>query len=76
MGLSNTRKEALTMLYEERSGPKTITYVFTLHMDTLGAHPNTFYRSFTFDRSFISGTRLAPSLRGYAGSPLNSRSVG
>ena len=56
MGLSDTRKESLTLIYEERMGDDTITYVFTLHVDTLGAHPNTFYRSFTFDR--VSGKEL------------------
>lgn len=56
MGLSEDRKEALTINYEERSGNATVTYVFTLFLDTLGAHPNTFYRTFTFDR--VTGGEL------------------
>lgn len=51
MGLSEDRKEALTITYEEKPGDATVTYTFTLFLDTLGAHPNTFYRTFTFDRS-------------------------
>lgn len=57
MGLSDDRKESLAIAYEERSGDATVTYVYTLYMDTLGAHPNTFYRTFTFDTA--SGKELA-----------------
>ena len=49
MGLSDLRKESLTIIHEERVATHTVSYVFTLHLDTLGAHPNTFYRTFTFD---------------------------
>jgi len=49
MGLSDTRKESLVMGYEEQIGTHTVSYAYTLHMDTLGAHPNTFFRTFTFD---------------------------
>lgn len=49
MGLSETRKESLTILHEERVSAATVSYVYTIHLDTLGAHPNTFYRTFTFD---------------------------
>lgn len=49
MGLSDTRKESIMIDFEERRGAKTASYVFTLFVDTLGAHPNTFYRTFTFD---------------------------
>lgn len=50
MGLSSTRKENLTISYEPHTSPTTVSYVFTLFLDTLGAHPNMFYRTFTFDR--------------------------
>lgn len=49
LGLSETRKESLTIAYEEKLGAHTASYVYTLHLDTLGAHPNAFYRTFTFD---------------------------
>ncbi len=49
MGLSEDRKESITITYEEKSGDHTISYAYTLYVDTLGAHPNTFYRTFTFD---------------------------
>lgn len=49
MGLSEDRKESIQIAYEEIKGEKTVSYVYTLFVDTLGAHPNTFYRTFTFD---------------------------
>jgi len=49
MGLSEDRKESIQISYEEIKGEKTVSYVYTLYVDTLGAHPNTFYRTFTFD---------------------------
>lgn len=49
MGLSEDRKESITITYEEGWGLHTASYAFTLYVDTLGAHPNTFYRTFTFD---------------------------
>lgn len=51
LGLSDTRKESLQIAYEELQGAATVSYAYTLHLDTLGAHPNTFYRTFTFDRA-------------------------
>lgn len=49
MGLSEDRKESIQIAYEEIKGENTVSYVYTLFVDTLGAHPNTFYRTFTFD---------------------------
>lgn len=49
MGLSEDRKESITIAYKEAWGLHTASYAFTLFVDTLGAHPNTFYRTFTFD---------------------------
>ena len=59
MGLSEDRKESITIAYEEAWGLHTASYAFTLFVDTLGAHPNTFYRTFTFD--LATGTELAMS---------------
>lgn len=57
MGLSSTRKESISIEYEEKAGPGTVSYVYTIFVDTLGAHPNVFYRTFTFD--LASGKELA-----------------
>jgi hypothetical protein len=43
-------KYAMTTEYKLYTSPKTISYVFSIYQDTMGAHPNTYYRSFTFDR--------------------------
>lgn len=49
IGITETRKESVTITYEVREGARTVSYVFMLAIDTLGAHPNFFYRTFTFD---------------------------
>lgn len=49
MGLSEDRKESIRIGYEEYTAAHTVSYAFTLFVDTLGAHPNTFYRTFSFD---------------------------
>lgn len=41
----------MTIEYSLAESPKTITYLYLIYQDTLGAHPNTYYRTFTFDRS-------------------------
>lgn len=51
LGLSDARKESIVIRYEEFGGTPTLSYVYTIHVDTLGAHPNTFFRTFTFDRA-------------------------
>lgn len=48
MGLDQ-RKESVEIKYEVKSGPRTVSYVYTIYQDTLGAHPNTYFRTFTFD---------------------------
>lgn len=44
------RKYTLSAAYEAHQGTHTVSYVYTLIQDTGGAHPNTFYRTFTFDK--------------------------
>ena len=51
------RKYALGIEYKTYEGPATISYVYQLYADTLGAHPNTTYRTFTFDKK--TGALLA-----------------
>lgn len=43
------RKYALGIAYDMYTGARTVSYVYTMHQDTGGAHSNAFYRSFTFD---------------------------
>lgn len=43
------RKYTLGMSYKMYTGMQTVSYVFTMNEDTLGAHPNTYFRTFTFD---------------------------
>lgn len=66
MGFDQGRKEAFAVSYTLQKGTASVSYIFTLFEDTFGAHPNTYYRSFTFDSKtgeglglddlFVSGT--------------------
>lgn len=49
MGLGKDRKEKLQIAYLIASSPHTVSYIFTVYEDTLGAHGNTFFHTFTFD---------------------------
>ncbi len=58
---------SLSIDYDVYHGVRTISYVYTIEEDTGGAHPNTYYRTFTFDTStgeslglggiFVNGTK-------------------
>lgn len=43
------RKYELGIEYKTYASNATLTYVYQMYMDTGGAHPNAFYRTFTFD---------------------------
>lgn len=45
----NGRKETLQIAYLMASSPHTVSYIFTIYEDTLGAHGNTVFRTFTFN---------------------------
>lgn len=49
MGFDQGRKETLQITYTTASSPHTLSYIFTIYEDTLGAHGNTFFKTFTFD---------------------------
>lgn len=49
-GLGDGRKYAMGFSYDEYSSANTVSYVFLVYEDTLGAHPNAFYKTFTFDK--------------------------
>jgi hypothetical protein len=57
LGFDTGRKYALQILYLMSSSPRTISYIFTTYEDTGGAHGNTFFDTFTFDKT--TGARLA-----------------
>ena len=57
MGLDRGRKESLNIVYLVASSPRTMSFVYTIYADTLGAHGNMFFRTFTFDSA--TGAPLA-----------------
>lgn len=50
IGLGKDRKYALGIDYEVKESPATLSYIYTLYEDTLGAHPNAYLRTFTFNK--------------------------
>jgi hypothetical protein len=59
MGFDQDRKEKLQIVYLIASSSRTVSYIFTIYEDTLGAHGNTFFKTFTF--STKDGTELSLS---------------
>lgn len=53
------RKEDLEIVYLIATSARTVSYVFTVYKDTLGAHGNTTFKTFTFDTK--TGAALALS---------------
>jgi hypothetical protein len=53
------RKETLDISYTSARGDGTISYIFVVTADTLGAHPNTVYKTFVFDAK--TGTQMSLS---------------
>ncbi len=45
------RKYALGIEYTTHESKSTLSYVYQMYADTGGAHPNTYYRTFTFDKT-------------------------
>ncbi len=80
MGLSQGRKETLQITYLIASSPHTVSYIYTTYTDTLGAHGNMFFRTFTFDTTtgaalsladlFAPGTEYLGTLSGLARAKL------
>jgi hypothetical protein len=48
-GLDHGQKYSLSDDYDAYAGANTVSYVFSITEDTLGAHPNTYFRTFTFN---------------------------
>ena len=59
MGFDRGRKEKLNIVYLVFSSPRTISYVFTTYLDTLGAHGNMFFHTFTFNTATGAPISLA-----------------
>ena len=59
MGFDQDRKEELQIVYLVSSSPRTVSYIYTIYMDTLGAHGNTFFQTFTFDTTSGASLSLA-----------------
>ncbi|MDB5194832.1 MAG: yjeA [Parcubacteria group bacterium] len=57
MGFDQGRKESLAITYQTKSAANTISYIYTITEDTFGAHPNTTFKTFTFDKK--TGTILS-----------------
>lgn len=63
-GLDQGRKYALDIKYTEHDDANTVTYLFEVFEDTLGAHPNAYYRSFTFNTTTGQELRIADLFSG------------
>ncbi|OYV27430.1 MAG: hypothetical protein B7W98_01795 [Parcubacteria group bacterium 20-58-5] len=59
IGLGAGRKETLNIVYLTASSSHTVSYIFTVYEDTLGAHGNTFFKTFTFDTTSGAALTLA-----------------
>ncbi|MDE1919350.1 MAG: DUF3298 domain-containing protein [Patescibacteria group bacterium] len=59
MGFDQGRKEKLQIVYLIASSPSTVSYIFTIYEDTLGAHGNLFFHTFTFDAKTGAALALA-----------------
>jgi peptidoglycan-N-acetylglucosamine deacetylase len=63
MGFDQGRKEVLQIVYLTSSSAHTVSYIYTIYEDTLGAHGNTFFRTFTFDTTTAKSLALADVFR-------------
>lgn len=54
--ISNERKYMLDLAYKAYASAGSVSYVYQIYADTLGAHPNGYYLTYTFDQD---GNQLA-----------------
>lgn len=57
-GLGGDRRYTLDIDYDFYESPDTVSYVYHMYADTMGAHPNVYYRTFTYDRATGEGLAL------------------
>ncbi|MDB5225676.1 MAG: hypothetical protein JWL87_628 [Candidatus Adlerbacteria bacterium] len=55
MGIGGDRKYALALEYKDYDAPGYHSYAYTVYADTLGAHPNGYFKTFVFD---VEGNRV------------------
>ncbi len=48
--LGGDRKYALDLKYKKFTAPDSVSYLYTVYEDTGGAHPNTYFMTFVFDK--------------------------
>jgi hypothetical protein len=80
MGFDKGRKETLQINYLIASSVNSVSYIFTTYEDTLGAHGNTFFHTFTFSKDsgkelvladiFVPGSDYLTTLSGVARAKL------
>ncbi|HVV14806.1 MAG TPA: DUF3298 domain-containing protein [Candidatus Paceibacterota bacterium] len=69
-GLGGDRKYTLGIDYKAYAWKDTVSFVYSVYVDTLGAHPNGFYRTFVFD---AGGNNLTLENLFVSGSPYLNR---
>lgn len=57
-GLGGDRQYALDIAYKAYRSPVAVSYVYLMYANTMGAHPNTYYRTFVFDAKTGEGLHL------------------
>lgn len=58
LGLGGDRRYTLDITYKKYVSPVASSYVYQLFTDTLGAHPNSYYRTFAFSSKTGDALRL------------------
>lgn len=56
--LGGDRRYTLDIEYKAYQSPVAVSYVYLMYANTMGAHPNTYYRTFVFDASSGEGLHL------------------
>jgi len=56
-GYDQGRKQALGIDYQMYTSDTTVSYAYSIYADTMGAHPNLYFRTFTF--SLVSGAQIS-----------------
>lgn len=59
LGFDRGRKNTLNIVYLISTAPRTVSYIYTVYLDTGGAHGNTFFHTFTFDTKTGNALALA-----------------
>lgn len=63
-GFNDGRKHTLDIEYLTTASPRTLSYIYSIYVDTGGAHPNLYFKTFTFDERTGSHLTLADLFTG------------